>query len=80
MSENKKRNGGLLNALIDKDGIKTEVTLTITNTTATKVALTLLISGISLIGMARLLKEVFPSKELTAIKSDVSEIKSILNK
>ncbi|GGG36163.1 hypothetical protein GCM10011344_41300 [Dokdonia pacifica] len=80
MSENKKRNGGLLNALIDKDGIKTEVTLTITNTTATKVALTLLISGISLIVMARLLKEVFPSKELTAIKSDVSEIKSILNK
>ncbi|MFC4636605.1 hypothetical protein ACFO3O_22060 [Dokdonia ponticola] len=80
MSEPKKRKGGLLNALIDKDGIKTEVTLTITNQTATKVALTLLISGISLIVIAKLLKEVFPSKELTALRSEVSEIKSILIK
>ncbi|WP_299212633.1 hypothetical protein [uncultured Dokdonia sp.] len=80
MSDTKKVNGGILNALIDKDGIKTEVTLTITNQTATKVALTLLISGISLIVIAKLLKEVFPSKELTAIRSEVSEIKNILIK
>ncbi|MFC4633498.1 hypothetical protein ACFO3O_06245 [Dokdonia ponticola] len=80
MSEPKKRKGGLLNALIDKDGIKTEVTLTITNQTATKVVLTLLISGISLIVIAKLLKEVFPSKELTAIRSEVSKIKNILIK
>lgn len=80
MSDTKKRGGGLLNALIDKDGIKTEVTLTITNATATKVALTLLISGVSLIVIAKLLKEVFPNKELTAIRSDVDEIKNILIK
>ena len=80
MSDNKKVYGGILNALIDKDGIKTEVTLTITNQTATKIVLTLLISGISLIVIAKLLNEVFPSKDLTAIKSEVSEIKNILIK
>ncbi len=80
MSENKKRNNGILNALIDKDGIKTEVTLTITNQSATKIALTLLISGVSLIVIAKLLKEVFPNKELTAIRSDLNEVKNILIK
>ncbi|WP_299213734.1 hypothetical protein [uncultured Dokdonia sp.] len=79
MSENRRLSGGILNALIDKDGIKTEVTLTITNTTATKIALTLLISGVSLIVIKRLLKEVFPNKQLEAIGSDLRELKNTMN-
>ena len=78
MSQQKRK--GILDALIDKDGIKTEVTLTVTNTTAIKIALTLLISGISVLLIAHLLKNAFPNAQLASIESELLEIKHLLKK
>ncbi|WP_046756643.1 hypothetical protein [Kordia jejudonensis] len=45
---------GLLDSLVDKDGLKTEVTINITNRTLTRLSLTLLGTGVAIIIIARL--------------------------
>lgn len=45
---------GLLDSLVDKDGLKTEVTINITNRTLTRLSLTLLGTGIAIIVIAKL--------------------------
>ena len=39
----------LIDGLVDKDGIKTEVTVTLTNQTLTKIVLALLASGATIV-------------------------------
>ena len=45
---------GLLDSLVDEDGLKTEVTINITNRTLTRLSLTLLGTGIAIIVIAKL--------------------------
>ena len=70
----------LIDGLVDKDGIKTEVTVTLTNQTLTKIILTLLASGATIVVVAHITKNLFPNHQLTALQVDISAIKSTLKK
>ena len=79
MEQKKRKLGSVLDALIDKDGIKTEVTITLTNQTLFKIIGGLLLSGVAIIVIANLLKNVFPNLQLAAIQKEVEQIKTRLN-
>ena len=79
MEQKKRKLGSVLDALIDKDGIKTEVTITLTNQTLFKIIGGLLLSGLAIIVIANLLKNVFPNLQLAAIQKEVEQIKTRLN-
>tara|TARA_R110002049_G_scaffold113040_3_gene263083 strand:+ start:6720 stop:6968 length:249 start_codon:yes stop_codon:yes gene_type:complete len=68
----------LIDGLVDKDGLKTEVTVTLTNNTLTKIILALLASGATIVIVAHITKNLFPNHQLTALKADISAIKSTL--
>ncbi|EDP96542.1 hypothetical protein U8527_10530 [Kordia algicida OT-1] len=68
----------LIDGLVDKDGLKTEVTITLTNQTLLKVIIALLLSGIAIIVIANLVKNVVPDHQLTAIKAEIQTIRSHL--
>jgi hypothetical protein len=70
----------LINGLVDKDGLKTEVTVTLTNNTLTKIVLALLASGATIVIVAHITKNLFPNHQLTALQADISVIKSTLKK
>ncbi|WP_299243027.1 hypothetical protein [uncultured Aquimarina sp.] len=77
--ERKKRNlNNLLDALVDKDGLKTEVTITLTNQTLLKIILGALLSGVAIVVVANTVKNFFPNKQLTAIEQEVIKIKQTL--
>jgi len=65
----------LIDGLVDKDGLKTEVTITLTNQTLTKIIIALLLSGVAIIVIANLVKNIVPNHQLTAIKSEIQTIK-----
>ena len=68
----------LLDGLVDKDGLKTEVTINITNRTLTKLSLTLLGTGIAIIVIANLVKNLRPNHQLSLISEQIKTIKSHL--
>lgn len=68
----------VINDLVDKDGFKTEVTITLTNQTLTKIVLTLLVSGATVLVMGHLLKSIFPNRQMTALHADIKQIKHLL--
>ncbi|WP_430409254.1 hypothetical protein [Kordia sp.] len=68
----------LIDGLVDKDGLKTEVTITLTNQTLMKVIIALLLSGVAIIVIANLVKNFVPNHQLTAIKAEIQTIKSHL--
>jgi len=70
----------LIDGLVDKDGLKTEVTVTLTNNTLTKIVLALLASGATIVVVAHITKNLFPNHQLTALQADISAIKSTLKK
>lgn len=70
----------LIDGLVDKDGLKTEVTVTLTNQTLTKIVLALLASGATIVIVAHITKNMFPNHQLTALQTDMSAIKSTLKK
>lgn len=70
----------LLSNLVDADGIKTEVTLTITNQTLTKVIIALLASGATIVLVAHLTKNMFPNHQLSLLTADIKSIKETLKK
>tara|TARA_R100001377_G_scaffold49580_1_gene28771 strand:+ start:339 stop:587 length:249 start_codon:yes stop_codon:yes gene_type:complete len=70
----------LINGLVDKDGLKTEVTVTLTNNTLTKIVLALLVSGATIVIVAHITKNLFPNHQLTALQADILAIKSTLKK
>ena len=70
----------LLSNLVDDDGIKTEVTLTITNQTLTKVIIALLASGATIVLVAHLTKNMFPNHQLSLLTADIKSIKETLKK
>lgn len=77
--ERKKRNlNSLLDALVDKDGLKTEVTITLTNQTLLKIILGMLLAGVAIVVVANTVKNLFPNTQLTAIEQEVIKIKQTL--
>ncbi len=77
----KKRNiKDLIDDLLDKDGLKTEVTVRLTNQTLTKIILALLASGATLIIITNMTKNSVPNNQLTKLQAEISTIKSILKK
>lgn len=68
----------VVDALVDKDGLKTEVTITLTNQTLTKVVLALLASGATIVLVAHLTKNMFPNHQLSVLSADISKIKETL--
>lgn len=66
----------LIDGLVDKDGLKTEVTINITDRTLTKVTLVLLGTGIAIIVIANVTKNLISNHQLTAIKEELQTIKS----
>lgn len=75
-----KQNGikDLIGSLVDKDGLKTEVTITLTNATLTKIVLALLASGATVIVIAHLLKTIMPNKQLSGLQTDLNQIQLTL--
>lgn len=79
MERRKRRNiGNILDALVDKDGIKTEVTITLTNQTLLKIIGGLLLSGMAIIVVAHVVKNIIPNAQLTAIEKEIIKIKQTL--
>ena len=77
--ETKKRNiNNLLTALIDKDGLRTEVTITLTNQTLLKIILGLLLSGVAIILVANTVKNYFPNTQLSEIEEQIKHFKQNL--
>lgn len=70
----------LIDSLVDKDGIKTEVTVTITDDTVKKIIVAFLALGISVVLLHHLLKNRFPNKQLLQISETVLTIKKQLSK
>ena len=70
----------LLDGLVDKDGLKTEVTVTLTNQTLTKIILALLASGATIVIVAHITKNMFPNHQISALQADLSKIKETLKK
>lgn len=64
-----------LDALVDKDGLKTELTITITTATLLRLSLTLLFTGISLVMIVKVLKAMYPDKSMQQLLTDVAAIK-----
>lgn len=52
--------------LIDKDGFKTEVTITLTDTTLVKIVGGLLATGVGIAFVSHLFKNAIPNKQLKA--------------
>ena len=70
----------LIDGLVDKDGIKTEVTVTLTNQTLTKIILALLASGVTIVIVAHITKNMFPNHQLAVLQADITSIKESLKK
>jgi hypothetical protein len=63
MAEEKKKNvKDYLDALVDKQGLKTEVTITLTDTTLIKTCFYLIGTAIIIIGLARMASAIGKSK------------------
>jgi len=68
----------IVSSLVDDDGIKTEVTLTMTNQTLTKIIVALLASGATIVLVAHLTKNMFPNHQLSLLTADIKTIKETL--
>jgi hypothetical protein len=68
----------IVSSLVDDDGIKTEVTLTMTNQTLTKIIIALLASGATIVLVAHLTKNMFPNHQLSLLTADIKIIKETL--
>lgn len=64
-----------LDALVDKDGLKTEVTITMTTPTTVKLIAALLGSGLTIMLVYSLLKNHFPNAQLMAIQKQLKSIR-----
>lgn len=68
----------IVSSLVDDDGIRTEVTLTMTNQTLTKIIIALLASGATIVLVAHLTKNMFPNHQLSLLTADIKTIKETL--
>lgn len=70
----------VIDGLIDSNGIKTEVTLTLTQKTLFRIVIALLISGVSILSIVYLTKHLFPNKQLAGLEKEIIQIKTLLKK
>jgi len=68
-----------LDDLIDKDGLKTEVTLTLTNRTVTRIVTALIISGLSLMVIQLIVRQLLPNPQLVEIKNLLNQMTTSKN-
>lgn len=80
MPQQKRSIKGLLDNLVDKDGLKTEVTINITNRTLTRLSLTLLGTGIAIVVIANIVKNLRPNHQLALIHKEIETIQSLIKK
>lgn len=80
MARPKRNISDYLDALVDKDGLKTEVTITLTNETMGKIVLSLLASGIIVVTVSHLMKNYFPNRQLGSLQKQVFQIQKNLQK
>lgn len=80
MAKPKRNISDYLDALVDKDGLKTEVTITLTNETMGKIVLSLLASGIIVVTVSHLMKNYFPNRQLGSLQKQVYQIQKNLQK
>lgn len=71
----KKSFSKIINSLVDDDGLKTEVTITMTDETLLKLILALLASGASVMLIYLVLKNQFPNKQLQIISNQINQMK-----
>ena len=67
-----------LDALVDQDGLKTEITITLTNPTLWKVVGGLAAAGVGIALMTHLMKNAFPNKQLAENNRLLQEIQKSL--
>ncbi len=79
MTQQKRNIKDYLDAILDKDGIKTEVTITLTNETMTKIIISLLLAGVTMVTVFHLIKNYFPNAQLAALEQEVYHISRTLN-
>ena len=75
MAEQKKNVKDYLDALVDKEGLRTDVTVTLTNETLCKIVGGLMAAEVGIALIAHLLKNAFPNKQLTENNRLLLEIK-----
>ncbi len=76
MTTQKKRSlKDYVNALVDDQGLRTDVTVTMTDTTLWKIIGGLLAAGVGIALIVNLIKNAFPNKQLAEIKTLLMEIK-----
>ena len=80
MATPKRKITDYLDALVDKDGLKTEVTITLTNETMGKIILSLLASGLVMVTVSHLMKNFFPNRQLGGIQKQIYQIQKNLQK
>lgn len=79
--EPKKRNlGDYLNALVDDQGLRTDVTVTLTDTTLWKIVGGLIAAGVGIALVAHLIKNAFPNRQLAENNRLLVEIKKGLQR
>ena len=81
MMDEKKRNiKDYIDALVDDEGLKTEVTITLTSETLWKIIGGLVLTGATITLIAQLLKNLFPNRQLEENNQLLMNIKNTLKK
>lgn len=81
MAEEKKKGvKDYLDALVDKEGLRTDVTITLTDETLWKIVGGLVAAGVGIALVAHLLKNVLPNKQLAENNQLLRDIKNALHK
>ena len=75
MSKNLK---GYVDALVDKDGLKTDVKITMTDYTLIKLVGGLILAGGTIALIAHALKNIMPNQQLVENKKVLQQIKTLL--
>lgn len=76
MAEEKKKGvKQYLDALVDKEGLRTDLTITLTDETLWKIVGGLIVAGVGIALVAHLLKNAFPNKQLADNNRLLLEIK-----
>jgi len=79
MEASHQKHKGILDKLIDKDGLKTEVTVSLTNQTLSRTITALLITGMSLMAIHLMIRQFFPNPQLVEIKNLINQMTTSKN-
>jgi len=80
MEASHQKRKGILDKLIDKDGLKTEVTVSLTNQTLSRTIIALLVAGMSVMAIHLMIRQFFPNPQLVEINKKLEQLKIPKNK